>query len=135
MTSSPAQNLPTHLVRGLLILLGIVAIVVHQATGLSLGLLWLALFVGWPLVGTLITLDDDLPGGWSNPDGAAVPPWRDAAFGAQLVFGLAAAAIGFAHDGRWRTLREMLLLAVAVAFVAVAILLLRTARGDRAGAR
>jgi hypothetical protein len=40
---------------------------------------WLTLaglIIGWPLVGTLITVDDDLPGGWSNPDGKAVPEWR-----------------------------------------------------------
>jgi hypothetical protein len=31
--------------------------------------LWsaLAAFIAWPIVGRLITLDDDLPGGWSHP--------------------------------------------------------------------
>jgi hypothetical protein len=23
----------------------------------------------WPLAGSLITIDDDIPGGWTNPDG------------------------------------------------------------------
>jgi hypothetical protein len=35
-----------------------------------------ALVIGWPLVGTIITIDDDMPGGFSNPDGKAVPEWR-----------------------------------------------------------
>jgi hypothetical protein len=34
------------------------------------------LVIGWPLVGTIITIDDDMPGGFSNPDGKAVPEWR-----------------------------------------------------------
>ena len=34
------------------------------------------LLMGWPLGGTLITIDDDLPGGWSNPDGTSVPEWK-----------------------------------------------------------
>ena len=48
----------------------VASIVVHFSFGLSLGLSFLIFFVGWPLVGTLVTIDDDLPGGWSNPDGS-----------------------------------------------------------------
>ena len=25
-------------------------------------------FSGWAVIGQLVTLDDDMPGGWSNPD-------------------------------------------------------------------
>jgi hypothetical protein len=35
-----------------------------------------ALIIGWPLIGTLVTIDDDLSGGWSNPDGKNVAEWR-----------------------------------------------------------
>ena len=28
-----------------------------------------------PLLGSIITIDDDLPGGWSNPDGDEPFPW------------------------------------------------------------
>lgn len=35
-----------------------------------------ALVIGWPLLGTLITIDDDMIGGFSNPDGKAVPEWK-----------------------------------------------------------
>ena len=48
----------------------------------------LIILVGWPLVGTLITADDDLPGGWSNPDGTIRPPWKYARFWADIVFRL-----------------------------------------------
>ena len=30
----------------------------------------------WPLLGSIITSDDDLPGGWSNPDGDEPFPWK-----------------------------------------------------------
>src|SRR5882757_8248209 len=56
----------------------------------------LAIFVGWPLIGTLITVDDDLPGGWSNPDGTVPPPWKHARFWADIVFRSAFAFGGFA---------------------------------------
>jgi hypothetical protein len=39
------------------------------------GVVTFGFFVGWPLAGTLITLDDDFPGGWSNPDGKTRPEW------------------------------------------------------------
>jgi hypothetical protein len=29
----------------------------------------LLILLGWSSLGQLVTLDDDLPGGWSNPDG------------------------------------------------------------------
>lgn len=30
---------------------------------------------GWAFIGHLVTVDDDLPGGWSNPDGKVPAPW------------------------------------------------------------
>ena len=44
-----------------------------------------ALIVAWPLIGTLITIDDDLPGGWSNLDGKSVPEWRTLWWWADLL--------------------------------------------------
>lgn len=32
-------------------------------------------FSGWAFLGHLITADDDLPGGWSNPEGNIAFPW------------------------------------------------------------
>ena len=43
------------------------------------------LVVGWPLLGTLITIDDDMPGGFSNPNGRAVPEWRTLWWWSDLV--------------------------------------------------
>jgi len=37
--------------------------------------LWILL--GWSSLGQLVTLDDDMPGGWSNPDGDPAI-WRQA---------------------------------------------------------
>ena len=38
-------------------------------------LLTLTIIGCWPLAGSIITFDDDLPGGWSNPDGDEPFPW------------------------------------------------------------
>lgn len=32
-------------------------------------------FAAWAFAGHLITIDDDLPGGWGNPDGLRPSPW------------------------------------------------------------
>jgi hypothetical protein len=61
----------------------------------------LLFFVGWPLKWTLITADDDLPGGWSNPDGTVQPPWRTARFWADFVFRLAIVFGVFAVTEAW----------------------------------
>ena len=61
------------------------ALVAHFALDVSLGLSFLLFFVAWPLGGTLITIDDDLPGGWSNPDGTVRPPWLEAPFWGQVA--------------------------------------------------
>ena len=34
-------------------------------------------FSAWVFVGHLVTADDDLPGGWSNPDGKLRFPWGE----------------------------------------------------------
>ena len=61
----------------------------------------LVFFVAWPLVGTFITADDDLPGGWSNPDGTVPPPWRTARFWADIAFRLAIVSGAFAATESW----------------------------------
>ena len=75
-----------------------VTLVVHFAIGLGWGLSAFASFVGWPFVGTLVTADDDLPGGFSNPDGTIPPPWRTAAAWGQLTVGFAISAFVAALD-------------------------------------
>src|SRR6266446_4251085 len=59
-----------------LAVLACASVAVTLVTRWHIGLVALAFFIGWPLIGTLITLDDDLPGGWSNPDGKTKPEWK-----------------------------------------------------------
>jgi len=53
-------------------------------------------FLGWPIVGTIVTSDDDLPGGWSNPDGTAIPAWETPEFWGRLFGGAAIVSLAFA---------------------------------------
>jgi len=58
------------------------ALTVGLSSIFSLGFLWAFIIAfAWPMLGTLVTFDDDLPGGWSNPDGSQKPPYG-------LLFGL-----------------------------------------------
>lgn len=99
------------------------ALIAHFAFDLPLGFALLLFFVGWPLVGTLITLDEDLPGGWSNPDGTVRPPWLETPFWGQISGGLAASAAGFAVDFGWRSGegQAACLAGVAAGFLAAAL--------------
>ena len=45
-------------------------------------------FAVWAFVGHLITIDDDIPGGWSNPDGDIPFPWAVLAIKAAVLFSL-----------------------------------------------
>ena len=99
------------------------ALVIHVMGGIALGIALLIFFVGWPIVGTLVTLDDDLPGGWSNPDGSARPDWLEAPFWGQVVCGVAISLAGFALDAGWRSPTGLRLwsLAVGVGFLGAAL--------------
>ena len=75
--------------------------------GLSLHYIGEARVVGWsmiatlvvlPLIGILVTIDDDLPGGFSNPDGNTPGPWREWENWADLGARAAIAGIGFSID-------------------------------------
>jgi hypothetical protein len=77
----------------------LLAIAIHFAAHLPLGWTMFAVVFGWPLVGTLVTLDDDLAGGWSNPDGAVPPPWRQSPFWGEVILRGAIALSGFAIEG------------------------------------
>ena len=71
----------------------VVTLILHFVVGLGFGVSAFAAFLGWPLLGTLVTADDDLPGGWSNPDGDITPPWRTSPFWGQLAGGGGLSAI------------------------------------------
>lgn len=85
----------------ILVIAFIGALALHTFLGIGLGLSFLIFFVGWPLIGTFITIDDDLKGGWSNPDGTVPPPWSQAPFWGQVIAGLALSSFGGAIDVGW----------------------------------
>ena len=83
----------------------------------SIPLAWAAFiaFLGWPIIGTFVTADDDLPGGWANPDGLAVPQWETAEFRGQLLGGAAIVALAFALQERSSSAWFWLLLCISLA--------------------
>ena len=88
-----------------------------------MGAFCLAIFVGWPLLGTLVTADDDLPGGWSNL--YPRPPWPTAPFWGQLSTGFAISAFVAALEFGLRTSVGDEVGIVALAAGALAFVLLR----------
>lgn len=49
----------------------------------------------WAFVGHIVTADDDVPGGWSNPDGKLPFPWAELGLKALVLAVLGAIAIAF----------------------------------------
>jgi len=98
---------------------------VHFAVGIGWGLSAFAIFVGWPALGRLVTADDDLPGGWSNPDGTVPPPWRTALFWGQLSMGAAISGSVTALEMGALTKYGIEFALVAVATGVIAFVLLR----------
>lgn len=70
-----------------------------------IGPIMVLLLVVLPVVGILTTIDDDLPGGFNNPEGKARSPgpWRRWENWADLAIRAALCGIGFAIDAGWRT--------------------------------
>ena len=98
----------------------------HVLFNFPLGLTALALFVGWPLLGTFVTADDDLPGGWSNPDGSIRPPWKRAFYWGHIAVGFAIAFAAFAIDAGWLTQLAAVFWLLAFAACISSFLLLRS---------
>ena len=72
-----------------------------QASIVARWLTWPSLIAsGWAFLGHLVTLDDDMRGGWSNPDGSRAVWWRS-------VLELFVKLVVFAIAGWWfATVRE-----------------------------
>src|SRR5262245_3598997 len=96
------------------VLASLMMLALHYLFGIRWG--WAALvgFVGWPLLGTLITADDDMPGGWSNRDGSTRPPWLIASFWRQLSLGFAIARFVSAIDSGSRSQSRIIFVVVGV---------------------
>ena len=110
-------------------LASIATLAVHFLVGLLWGWSALAGFVGWPVIGTLVTIDDDLPGGWSNPDGTVRPDWLTSPFWGQLSLGPGVAAFVTALDVGVLTSRGTPFAIAGVVVIALAVVLLRKSRG------
>jgi hypothetical protein len=106
------------------VLASVVTMILHFVVGLSFGASAFAAFLGWPLVGTLVTADDDLPGGWSNPDGDLTPPWRTTLFWGQMAVGGSVSALvtGFESGVHTRTGVAFSLVGLVCGLLAVALL-------------
>lgn len=91
----------------------------------SLGFSALVVFVGWPVVGTLVTADDDLPGGWSNPDGTVPPPWCTAWFWGLLALRFSIAMLAFVVERFLSASGISWVSALAVASAALAVVRLK----------
>ena len=74
----------------------LVAVVAHFGYGWSFGWVLLLIVFGLPLGGLLVTLDDDLPGGFSNPDGNVPPPWHFKEFWGEILTRASLGIAGFA---------------------------------------
>jgi hypothetical protein len=74
----------------------IITALLHFFAHLPIGLSALIAFLGWPVVGTVVTSDDELPGGWSNLDGTATPAWETPEFRCRLCGGSAVVSAAFA---------------------------------------
>ncbi|HWK74397.1 MAG TPA: hypothetical protein VNQ81_09005 [Povalibacter sp.] len=52
-------------------------------------------FSAWAFVGHLVTADDDMAGGWSNPDGVLPFPWQELVAKAFVLLVLVVVAVAF----------------------------------------
>jgi hypothetical protein len=81
----------------------------HSGSGLLWGWSALAGFVGLPIILILLTIDDDMSGGWSNPDGKTRPDWQTARFLGYILAGLAVSSAAAILDDNWVSRRGALL--------------------------
>jgi hypothetical protein len=87
-----------------------------------IGPIMVLLLVMLPVAGVLTTIDDDLPGGFNNPEGKTRGPWRRWENWADLGIRAALCGIGFAIDAGWRTPGAVLPWITGVAGVAALVL-------------
>lgn len=106
-------------------LASLVTLILHFGVGLGFGISAFAAFVGWPLVGTLVTFDDDLPGGWSNPDGTVTPEWRTGLFWGRLAVGVSVALCVSSFDVGLLTRTGIVFGCLGLASALLALTLLR----------
>jgi hypothetical protein len=99
---------------------------VHLIFHVALGWSMFAFLVGWPVFGLIVTIDDDLPGGWSNPDGKTSPPWTYREFWGDFLLRAALSGFGFAMDALPGWQSAALWSASSLAGVAAAVAIIRS---------
>ena len=97
----------------------------YSAGGELVGYTMLLSLVALPLLGFFITIDDDLPGGFSNPDGKAHGPWREWKNWADLAARGACSGVGFAIDAGWNTSMAVLPWAIGLMGIGASVLVHR----------
>ena len=102
--------------------------VLHWLVGVSIGFSALIAFIGWPIVGTIVTLDDDLPGSFFNPNGTATPDWLTAEFWGKLFGGGAVVSLAFLAQFGLSAPWPTYLVPAAVLLALISFLLLHRAR-------
>jgi hypothetical protein len=119
-----------------LIVTAIVALLGGVAVQLGIGAqvigpIMLLLLVVLPVAGILTTIEDDLRGGFSNPEGKTRGPWRHWENWADLAVRAALCGVGFAIDAGWRTPAAILPWIFGAASIAVLVMFGgRIYRGD-----
>jgi hypothetical protein len=103
-------------------------LVLHFAADFPWFFAALAAFVGWPLLGAMLTAEDDLPGGWSNPDGTETPQLHTAQFWRLILLGTAISMIVGAIDAGFITGTGQAFTAVATACGVIALVAFRNVR-------
>lgn len=109
-----------------LCLAAFLALAVHFIFHVSLGWSMFGFLVGWPIAGLIITADDDLPGGWSNPDGKTPPPWSYREFWGEFVLRAALSGVGFAVDAIPELLHSAIWLTFALGGSVAGIAMIRS---------
>ena len=99
--------------------------------GIPLGATAFVIFLAWPILGTLLTADDDLPGGWSNPNGTIRPPWKRAFYWGHIAMGAAITFAALAIDAGWVNPLAALLWVFAAGASALSFMLLRSSSRAR----
>ena len=98
------------------------AIGLRLAFDIPSGFTLASLLIAWPLVGTLVTIDDDLTGGWSNRDGKSQPEWKTSWWWADLLLVRGSiVAFAFFLEGAMEGKSEMWLLAAAFVMMAAGL--------------
>lgn len=100
----------------------------YTGGGELVGYTMLLALVALPLLGFFVTIDDDLPGGFSNPDGKARSPWREWENWADLAARGSCSGVGFAVDTGWNTPAAVLPWAISVVGIGASVLVHRRIR-------